>query len=88
MAETFSSKSEQPSFHVLLSVGYKAESEIAVQGSDGEELFHHIPASSGTSIVFSSPELEADVIYTLQVDDNSYEIVMTGISTKISLRRK
>ena len=88
MAETFSSKSEQPSFHVLLSVGYKAESEITVQGSDGEELFHHIPASSGTSIVFSSPELEADGIYTLQVDDNSYEIVMTGISTKISLRRK
>ena len=87
MVETFSSQSEQTSFLAMLGSGYKADSEITILDSQGTEIFHHIPASAGTSLVFSSPQLEKDGIYTLLIDDDSYEIKLTGISTRLNLRR-
>ena len=86
MAESFSTKSEQYSFMAKLNSKYSQGAVIRVLTVDGEELFNHTVASSGSSIVFSCPEFKKDETYILMIDDAEYEITLTSISTSKNLR--
>ena len=75
MAETPDSSSEQYSFYY--GVSFQAGTEMKITDSSGRTLLEHTAAKSGGCIVFSSPELQKDGEYTLQVGSSSYDIIIT-----------
>ena len=81
MAETFDEKSEQCSFRYLFDEPYEAGSEIVITDADGNELYRHIAAKTGASVVFSSPELVQGKTYMMRVGEQHIEIVQDSVST-------
>lgn len=81
MAETFDESSEQCSFRYLFDEPYEAGSEIVITDENGKELYRHIAAKTGASVVFSSSELVQGKTYTLRVGERTVEIVQDSVST-------
>ena len=83
MAETFGGQSEQCSFICYLSSAFQEGSEIVVLDTAGNELFRHQTAKTGSSVIFSSPELTLGETYILSVDGQETEIVQNAVSTSV-----
>lgn len=81
MAETFGETSGQYSFLHNFGAAFAAGDEITVSDSQGNVIFRHTAVKSGSSVVFSSPELAAGGTYTLRAGEQQAEITLTGIST-------
>ncbi len=58
-----------------------AGANIRITDGDGNVLSERSAAKSGGNIIFSSPELEIGNGYTLQVGNDSYDIIMTETVT-------
>lgn len=82
MAETFDESSGQCSFRCLLEESYAAGSEIVITDASGKELYRHIAAKKGASVVFSSPELMLEETYTLWVGEQKIEIEQNTVSVR------
>lgn len=76
MAESFDETSKQCAFCWELT--FAAGDEIVLTDVSGGELFRHTALRSGSSIVFSSPELLQGETYLLTAGENSAEIEMTS----------
>ena len=83
MAETFSERSTQYSFRYNLATQYGAGDTIKILDTMGNTLFDYETQKSGNSIVFSSPSLEKNENYILQVGNQQYTITLTSISTTV-----
>lgn len=81
MAETFDETSKQYSFCHNFTSEFSAGDKIVISDKDGKEVYSHTVAKSGSSIVFSSPELTKGETYTLSVGNMSEEITLDGVST-------
>ena len=75
MAETPGSASGQYSFYY--GVSFQSGTKITVTDKNGKKLIEHTAAKSGGCIIFSSPELEQNGEYTLQVGSSYYDIIIT-----------
>ena len=84
MAESFSTKSGQNSFH--LQTNYKAGDSISITDENGTELFSITTIKQGSSIVFSSPELELEHTYYVHINDKTYALTLTKVSQTYSGR--
>lgn len=80
MAETFDEESSQCSFRVILEEPYHAGSEIIISDSGGREIYRHVAAKEGASVVFSSPVLSLGESYLLRVGERELEIVLESVS--------
>ncbi|MCD8380147.1 MAG: carbohydrate-binding domain-containing protein [Lachnospiraceae bacterium] len=80
MAETFSSSSDQCSFMCTLST-FSAGDELTITDSNGTVIFQYTVSKSGSSVVFSSPDLVQGETYTLTVGSQSTEITLNSVST-------
>ena len=86
MAESFGNQSTQPSFQVRTKTKYKQGDTIRILDPEGNEIFSHTPARGGNSITFSYPEMKKDATYILEINEDQFEVKMTGISTRTNLR--
>lgn len=80
MAEAFSSDSGQCSFMYNTST-FEAGTVITISDSSGNVLFEHTTAKSGSSIVFSCPDLTVGETYTIAVGEDTGEITLESVST-------
>ncbi|MCD7751596.1 MAG: carbohydrate-binding domain-containing protein [Lachnospiraceae bacterium] len=83
MAETFSSSSEQCSFMCTLST-FSVGDELTITDSNGTVIYQYTVTKSGSSVVFSSPDLVQGETYTLTVGSQSAEITLNSVSTTTS----
>ena len=60
---------------------FSADTAIRILDSRGNVLIEHTAAKSGGNIIFSSPELEMNEEYVLQVGDSTYDIIITETVT-------
>ena len=81
MLESFADTSEQYSFAVVTEDGYQAGDVIEILDSDGNVLFTHTAARSGSAVIFSSADLEENATYTVRAGDAETTVTLTGIST-------
>lgn len=81
MAETFQEDSGQCSFAYRLPVSYQAGSGIVVLTADDTVLCRYTAQKTGDFIIFSDPSLSIGSTYRLSVDDEEYEITLTGTTT-------
>ncbi len=81
MLESFAGTSEQYSFAVVTEEGYQAGDVIEILDSDGNVLFTHTAARSGSAVIFSSADLEENATYTVRAGDAETTVTLTGIST-------
>lgn len=79
MDESFDGSSTQCSFRVVSS--FSAGDEIVIQDSNGSELMRHTAVKSGSSVVFTSPELVLGSTYTVKTGSQSTEITLDSVST-------
>ncbi len=80
MAENFSRDSAQCSFQYSGS-SFGAGTELVITDAQGTELCRHTTVKSGSSVVFSSPDLQDGQTYTLRIGEESVEITLQGKST-------
>ncbi|MCD7862554.1 MAG: carbohydrate-binding domain-containing protein [Lachnospiraceae bacterium] len=83
MAETFSSSSEQCSFMCSMST-FSSGDALTITDADGTVIYQYTVTKSGSSVVFSSPELKQGETYTLTVGSQSAEITLSSTSTTTS----
>lgn len=83
MAESFDAQSGQCSFLCNLQSGFQEGAKITVTDADGVELFSYEAEKSGSSVVFSSPDLVQGETYTLFIDDQATEVTLDGVSTVV-----
>ncbi len=81
MAEGFDEGSGQYSFLYNFGTSFAAGDEITVTDSQGNELFCHVSAKEGNSVVFSCPELAGGGTYVLSAGSQSVEVTLDSIST-------
>lgn len=74
MAETFEEDSGQSFFRCYLPFTFQPGDDIVISDSAGKELFRHQAVKTGSSVVFSSPELVSGQIYTVEVGERKEEI--------------
>ncbi|MCD7807382.1 MAG: carbohydrate-binding domain-containing protein [Lachnospiraceae bacterium] len=80
MAEGFSSSSEQCSFLVTLTSSFAAGDALTVTDSNGSVIYQYTVTKSGSSVVFSSPDLTLGETYTLTVGSQSAEVTLSSVS--------
>ncbi len=83
MAETFDEESSQCSFRYIAKEPYEAGSEIVISGADGHEIYRHVAAKKGASVVFSAPSLVKGNVYILRIDGQDKEILLNTISETV-----
>lgn len=81
MAETFDEESGQYSFQYSFNSTYRAGDVITISDAGGNVLYQHTAVKSGSSVVFSSPELKERETYILQAGENRAEITLNSVST-------
>ncbi|MGN0353720.1 MAG: carbohydrate-binding domain-containing protein [Muricoprocola sp.] len=80
MAESFSDNSSQYSFTCILDGTYAQGDMLQILTQSGEVLFEYELQKSGNCIIFSSPELEENAVYTVKAGELSKEITLDSIS--------
>ncbi|MBQ5341597.1 MAG: carbohydrate-binding domain-containing protein [Oscillospiraceae bacterium] len=60
---------------------FSAGTAIRILDSSGNVLIEHTAVKSGGNIIFSSPELEMNGVYVLQVGGSTYDIIITETVT-------
>jgi len=60
---------------------FEAGTVITISDSSGNVLFEHTTAKSGSSIVFSCPDLTVGETYTIAVGEDTGEITLESVST-------
>lgn len=80
MAEAFSENSSQYSFTCILDGTYAQGDMLQILTQSGEVLFEYELQKSGNCIIFSSPGLEENAVYTVKAGELSKEITMDSIS--------
>ncbi|MER2226184.1 MAG: carbohydrate-binding domain-containing protein [Carnobacterium sp.] len=83
MAVTFSESSSQASVLYGFENTYEAGSEIELSDADGTILLSWTADKSFTSVQFSSADLAVDETYTLSVNDETFEVPISSISTTV-----
>lgn len=81
MAEGFSSSSEQCSFMVSMTSSFSAGDALTITDSGGNVVYQYTITKTGSSVVFSSPDLTLGETYTLTVGNQSVEITLSSVST-------
>ncbi|MCD7825228.1 MAG: carbohydrate-binding domain-containing protein [Clostridiaceae bacterium] len=81
MAETFSGNSEQYSFCCNLTDSFTDGDDLTISDEQGNILFQHTIVKSGSSVVFSSPDLVSGETYVLTVGGQTTEIKLESVST-------
>lgn len=81
MDETFDSSSTQCSFRYRPGSTFSAGDEIVILDSDGKELIRYTAVKSGSSVVFTAPELAQGSVYTVKVGSQTAEITLDSVST-------
>ncbi|MCD8326462.1 MAG: carbohydrate-binding domain-containing protein [Lachnospiraceae bacterium] len=81
MAEGFASSSEQCSFMVTMTASFSAGDGLTVTDSGGNVIYQYTITKSGSSVVFSSPDLTLGATYTLTVGSQSVEVTLNSVST-------
>lgn len=76
MAVTFSENSRQPSFLCFLDFVYGPGEEIRISDETGRLLFSGTAVKRGSSVVFTSPDLETGVSCLLEIGGRTREIAM------------
>ncbi len=81
MAEGFASSSEQCSFMVTMTSSFSAGDALTITDSNGNVIYQYTVVKSGSSVVFSSPDLTLGETYTLTVGSRSAEVTLSSVST-------
>ncbi|MCC8127906.1 MAG: carbohydrate-binding domain-containing protein [Clostridiales bacterium] len=81
MAESFDSSSTQCSFRYDFSGTFTEGEELTITDTEGNVLFTHTIVKNGSSVVFSSPELELGETILLTAGGQSAEITLDSVST-------
>ncbi len=82
MAETFGEESAQYSFCYHFDTAFQPGDEMIITDSQGNEIYRHTAQKSGSSVVFSSPELEESETYHISAGELNVEIQLEGKSTR------
>lgn len=83
MAESFDSGSAQCSFRYDFSEAFTEGEELTITDAEGNVLFTHTIVKNGSSVVFSSPELELGETILLIAGEQSAEITLDSVSTSV-----
>ncbi len=86
MAETFGADSSQCSFICNLDSSFDEGDALTITAEDGTVLFEYEVIKKGSSVVFSSPDLNVGDTLTLTVGDQSTEISLDSVSTSVGGR--
>ncbi len=81
MAESFDSSSTQCSFRYDFSGTFTEGEELTITDAEGNVLYTHTIVKNGSSVVFSSPELELGETILLTAGGQSAEITLDSVST-------
>ena len=81
MDETFDGSSTQCSLRQRFPTAFSAGEEIVITDADGKELIRHTAVKSGSSVVFTSPQLTQGGAYTVRAGSQTESVTLDSVST-------